>query len=253
MARSSAPAAAEPLLRLDRRRLGPLGEEVRPMTRTPVPQRNRGIEHDEVGDVGSPGEELEDPVVLGLPADHEQRHPGVADDVRRLCRGVGGVDRHGDGADAEDRRVGHRPLGTVRRVDADPVAVPHTGRDEGRGSRADDVTELGVRDRPPGAALFQPHRGTAGEPQGALADGPTEMVAAHRGLALRVRHRTVRSAPPRLPQSPTPTGTAVSVPTCAASPPGGARRPGDSTTQPARRAQVAAASRSRSSRGSLER
>ena len=52
----------------------------------------------------------------------ERRDPGLSEDVVQLVRPVGGVDVDEDRADLRGGELHQRPLGAVRRPDADPVA-----------------------------------------------------------------------------------------------------------------------------------
>ena len=53
----------------------------------------------------------------------QEGQPRVFDGVVDLRFGPPGIERHGDGADGQDGREGHHPLGEVAHGDADPVPL----------------------------------------------------------------------------------------------------------------------------------
>jgi hypothetical protein len=75
------------------------------------------LEGDHQPDVVDVVADLEELSVLRLAGDEEQLRLGVVEGVLDLFGGVGRVDRHGDGAGAQDPHVGDHPAGPVLRQD----------------------------------------------------------------------------------------------------------------------------------------
>lgn len=74
---------------------------------------------------------LNDAIVLDLVPHEHEPDIGVADDVAGLPGCAGGVDGHGDGPGAQDRKIGDGPLGAVAGVDAHHLACPDAKLQEG--------------------------------------------------------------------------------------------------------------------------
>ncbi len=89
-------------------------------------------------------------VVAGLERLGREQQPqaGLVQRVGELVRAVGRVDVDQDRADLGGGVLHQRPLGAVRRPDADPVALRDPGRDQPPGERVD----VGVERRPGPAA-----------------------------------------------------------------------------------------------------
>ena len=86
---------------------------------------------------------------------HQQRDPGLVEHVLQLVGPVRRVDVDQDRADVGGRVLQDHPLPPVRRPDADPVALAHTGRDQPGRERLDRVEQLGVAEPAAGAAVDQ--------------------------------------------------------------------------------------------------
>ena len=112
-------------------------------------------------------------VVGGLEAGRRDQHrdAGLVEHELQLVRAVRRVDVDQDDADLGRGELHQRPLGHVRRPDADPVALAQPGREQAAGHRLDVLAQLGVGPAPPGLHLDQ------GLGVGLRGDRPVQVVA----------------------------------------------------------------------------
>ena len=95
---------------------------------------------------------------LQLLGRHEQRAARLVEHEFELTGAVRRVDVHQDRADLRGRVLGERPLGAVRRPDADPVPLGDAHLEQAERERVHVGREFGVSPPPPGLRLRPVHQ-----------------------------------------------------------------------------------------------
>jgi len=127
------------------------------------------VEDDDVLDAGHFVLLVQHLVELVVVRDDDEARFGIADDVRALVRGVGGVDRGEDRADRLTGQVGDRPFGPVLGEDRNAFLPLEAQRQQAQRQIAHLFVDLAVRPRLPFAVALGSQEDFVAELGGAVA------------------------------------------------------------------------------------
>ena len=101
----------------------------------PVPSQLGAIHGQDEFQIRQVGPHIHDLGKLRFRRHHDSLRPGIAQDIFDVRFEQGGVDRHGDGAQAQQRVVGQRPLHTIFGENGHAVAALDVQAAQQRGQR----------------------------------------------------------------------------------------------------------------------